>query len=575
MKKTILIIAASIFLFISGCTKGGFRLDTTVMEAKNTATRFTITVPTAPTLPLAPTGIPTRIYSVSSYGPNPNDGVDDRPAIQSAIDALQTAGGGTLQFPAGTYDISINPNSDPTYKFAFDFRTYSKIKLAPVNGASVTLKLKNNQGDYATIFNLQNSSDILLTNLIFDQNGLNNQIPFSRILDPSTGAPSSEGGSVADYATRKILDFSAASRFKVTNCTFNNVMGVWVIVDFTGADATITYNSFNNVGGATHDYDVSVVYSDCDRALVDHNTITARNEATRGARTAIETHGNDQTISNNTINKMAVGVNVTGGTDLGSTTVSRQSYTGNIMNNVYNGFEFWTNKPLNSVLIDNNKVYIDLDPFIYASPSLPGFVAGQYAAPFGIGIKDWYSAVTTVKISNNTFSFNNLSTNLQEVNFSAGTYAAGISLAPVDFAFTTVSIANLTVTGNSVLNSLSAGFYSTVSLNSALIDSNSFMNPGLEGFYSGPTRYSDAYWDAFTSQYQSGVYCRSKQNSKVQGVVISKNTVNDSFTPPDPDIVEFGAVGATTTLGTGCSISGTVVNGASGAVVQSKGTGWN
>ena len=46
------------------------------------------------------------ITSVKNYGAKGNGIADDTSAIQSAITAIQTAGGGQLSFPAGTYNIS-------------------------------------------------------------------------------------------------------------------------------------------------------------------------------------------------------------------------------------------------------------------------------------------------------------------------------------------------------------------------------------------------------------------------------------------------------------------------------------
>ncbi|MDG0810503.1 right-handed parallel beta-helix repeat-containing protein [Cohnella rhizosphaerae] len=44
--------------------------------------------------------------SIATYGAIPDDGLDDRAAIQAALDAADGSGGGTVLVPAGTYDIS-------------------------------------------------------------------------------------------------------------------------------------------------------------------------------------------------------------------------------------------------------------------------------------------------------------------------------------------------------------------------------------------------------------------------------------------------------------------------------------
>lgn len=73
------------------------------------------------------------------------------------------------------------------------------------------------------------------------------------------------------------------------------------------------------------------------------------------------------------------------------------------MTNVYNGFEFWTYEPLTKVIVDNNKVTLNVDGFFYTG--LPIFAAGEYAATFCIGINEWGKAVTRLKITTNTFNF--------------------------------------------------------------------------------------------------------------------------------------------------------------------------
>jgi hypothetical protein len=566
MKKLISILLSAMLLFAMGCDK--IHLQPVEKQklasddvVANSIAGLAVLTPTAPTLPTGPT-IPSRVYNVSSYGAVPNDGVDDRAKIQNAVDALTAAGGGTLEFPSGTYNITINPATGQ-YKYAISLEA-GKIRLRPQSGATVNLKLNNSQGAYYTIFNVQNAIDVDLENLTIDQNGLNNQIPLSEI----TGG---DGGVIDGVGPRQILALSGAIRFKVNNCIFDNVMGVWVIFNSTGADGTITNNTMMNVGGGNYDYDVSVVYTDCDRALVDNNQIVGRATGAKGTRTAFETHGNDQTISNNHIFNMAVGVNVVGDTQKpGATSVSRHSYTGNKMVDVYEGFVFWTYAgfSFNDLVIQNSDITLDVDGWYFAG--LQVFVAGQFQAPYGIGLRDWSGAVKKLKIADNLIKFSNYARAVVAPDFSSCTYAAGICLSTVNT--TTVSISNLTCTGNTVNDAISAGYYSFVTINSALVSGNTFNNPGRGGVYSGPARYTDTYWDPYSNNHQSGVYVRTKQNSRASSFTISNNITNDSVSP---DVVKFGANARATVSNTSCFVTGNTVTGASGAVVQYKGTGWN
>ena len=51
--------------------------------------------------PAVPAG--TQVYSVRAYGATGDGKTVDTAAINKAIDAAATAGGGTVEFPAGTY----------------------------------------------------------------------------------------------------------------------------------------------------------------------------------------------------------------------------------------------------------------------------------------------------------------------------------------------------------------------------------------------------------------------------------------------------------------------------------------
>lgn len=51
------------------------------------------------------------IYNVIDYGAIPNDNKDDTKAIQAAVEAAGTAGGGVVLFPAGRFDVNSNPEA--------------------------------------------------------------------------------------------------------------------------------------------------------------------------------------------------------------------------------------------------------------------------------------------------------------------------------------------------------------------------------------------------------------------------------------------------------------------------------
>lgn len=556
------------FVFV-GCKKDKSLIATFKLppSEKNKTMSLSVPDPHTPAPPLAPV-IPTRTFSATNYGVTPNDNRDDRLALQRAINALRDAGGGTLQFPAGNYILTIDPQSGE-YKQAIQL--YSNIRLAAQPGAIVNIKLSNGQGPYYTIFNSQSTENVSIENLKFDQNGLNNKILVSEM--------DYDGGAVETGSLRQIFAFSGAKRFKVHGCTFDNVLGVWVIFN-AGADgssdATITNNICKNVGGNNFDFDVSVIYTDCDRALVSGNRVTGRFTGAKGARTAFEIHGSDQNVTQNIIDKMLVGINIVGhkqATETDPTSiVNRQSFTFNTMTNVYNGFQFWTyqEQGFADILVANNNVTLVVDDFL--NKGLPLFAAGQYAAVFGIGIKDWGSPITRVRIHKNTFSFTNFGSILQDSEFAAATYSAGISLATLND--NKIGINDLKVTENTVVSPLSSGFYSLINLNRANVSSNTFQDPGLMAYYTGGPQPNDPYWDNFTTSHQSGVYVWSKDGSTVKSVTISNNITKN--TTEAPGIVKFGAVGKATTSDPNSKLLGnTITGGAPGAIAQVRGPGWN
>lgn len=551
----------------------GYKKDTSkplpFAKNKNKTMSLSVPEPASPAAPLAPV-IPARIHNVRNYNALPNDNGDDRVNIQRAINALRDAGGGTLQFPAGTYNLTIDPQSGE-YKQAIQL--YSKIRLAPQPGAIVNLKLSNNQGPYYAIFNAQGTEHTSIESLKFDQNGLNNKISLSEM--------DYAGGLVELGSVRQILAFSGAKRFKIHGCTFDNVLGVWVIFN-AGADgssdATITNNVCKNVGGNDFDFDVSVIYTDCDRALVSGNSVTGRFTGAKGARTAFEIHGSDQNVTGNTIDKMLVGINIVGHKQATETdpnsVVNRQSYTLNKMTNVYNGFQFWTYKEQNfsDITVANNNITLVVDNFF--NKGLPLFAAGQYAPVFGIGIKDWATTnpISRVKIHKNTILFTNFGSILEDPAFDAASYSAGISLATLND--NKVGISDLIVTKNTVVSSLSSGFYSLIHLNRAKISANTFQDPGLMAYYTGGPQPNDPYWDNFTTSHQSGVYVWSKDGSTVSSVTISSNITNN--TAEAPCIVKFGSIGEATTDDTNSKLlRNTVTGGGSGTIAERRGTGWN
>lgn len=80
-------------------------------------------------------------YDVTDYGAVGNGVTDDLAAIHAAIAAADTAGGGTVYFPSGTYLVSNTVDFDAT-----------DVNLSGYNATNATIKLNNGTGNRATLF---------------------------------------------------------------------------------------------------------------------------------------------------------------------------------------------------------------------------------------------------------------------------------------------------------------------------------------------------------------------------------------------------------------------------------------
>jgi hypothetical protein len=96
------------------------------------------------------------VINVRTYGAIPNDSADDSLAIRKAIDAAPD--GSTIYFPKGIYLVSNVP---------INYR--SGLKLM---GDGSTLSILRHHGRYAPIFMSTGATDMLVTKLGFDTNGV-------------------------------------------------------------------------------------------------------------------------------------------------------------------------------------------------------------------------------------------------------------------------------------------------------------------------------------------------------------------------------------------------------------------
>ena len=299
---------------------------------------------------------------VTYGGAIPNDLSDDRTAIQKTIDAVHAGGGGTVTIPAGTFLLSTVPDASPIQVIALNI--YSNIILKGTGVGSI-LKLKDNNGNYDAILGTTPSWNIVdnfrMHDLTIDANGANNLVT----------AQLASMEAMSQNGHRSCLRIYKGKNIQVENCTFTNIKGVWGLV-FNGylEHVKVHNNIFKNIGDAKVDWDHSTIYTNGDDFTITNNRITSLHGAgTLGARTAIEIHGSNQVISDNIIDGMTYGVNVTGESRWYHS--MNQVYYQNTFKNVMCGFAFWSevngienrsvDYGLENVLVEDNLIEVDPD----------------------------------------------------------------------------------------------------------------------------------------------------------------------------------------------------------------------
>lgn len=99
-----------------------------------------------------------QVFDVKDYGALGNDSTDDTTAIQAALNACNSAGGGTVFFPKGTY--ITNPN--------IGLIVYSNTIIR--GGGSSTIKVKNATNLDGNLLRIENRTNVKVENLILDGN---------------------------------------------------------------------------------------------------------------------------------------------------------------------------------------------------------------------------------------------------------------------------------------------------------------------------------------------------------------------------------------------------------------------
>jgi hypothetical protein len=513
--------------------------------------------------PAAPR-IPNITVKLNDFGAIPNDGKDDTLAIQKAIDSLEVSGGSVL-FAPGQFDVSIQRGGPRLLAL----KLHSKLRLAaldPIKGASI--RLANAQGNYESIMATADFpvplEDFALQNLRIDANGENNPVK------PRSASDFSETNDFANALPRHALRVFVGARIQVNHCAFSGSITPNTITLNGGnqdlvSDVEILGSNFQ-VGGGTVDFDHSTIYTTGPRMRIAGNTFASQNgPGTRGARTAIEIHGDDQSIIDNRISGLSAGINVTGY----ASHSRRQVYARNRIDGANIGFLIWSGYDLASsadkqagapmledVLIEGNDVKINSDDWIKSG--LVGLDGGSSAVALWPNNN---APIRGLSIINNRLEF---------VRAGSKTYqhdhlSNGVTLWNYEIA--NLELKAVTISGNRIINAPGAGIWTTSFITGE--GQNSIRNNLIENpARSLELRYPEA--EATRSGIAVGALTESKQNMPVQtkNLLIEGNTIRVTAKPD----IAFGVNVASGCMGN-CVVGPNTLF-ANNANASKLGTGW-
>ncbi len=477
--------------------------------------------------------------SVKDFGAKGDGKTDDRKAIQAAVDAVNKAGGGIVNFPEGVYLLTA-PNKGT---WEPQVRLCSNMRLQGVGMHKSVIKVADNQGAYDAILAGQGLHDFSMLDLGMDANGSTNPVITTADAVPSP-------------YLHTPLYLPGARNIAVQRCRFTNLSGVWALYASGRAENMVIDSClFDNVGGYTrNDWDHSCIridgYGPC---VVSNNIMTSRFGAgTSGARTAVEIHGSNHKFTNNLITGFRYGINVCSGGDGKTTEPSvHQYYIENKLVNVGCGFAIWgiDNRKFDDLVFERNDVTIDITGW-----------KEHYPEFYGIGIVSYRGTPPPMQVENMRIADNYIT----YINSEGGTTRS--SGMRFDFAVFTDrwsenpsgQMTNVRILRNTISGAYASGIDLNCVAKNVEIAENTITDPA-----------------------QGMSHKELKSAIRLRGSVGNVRIVNNVFYTQQPKAIAYGLYDAAKSLG-GCVQARNSVSGTSSAGVPvyfahpaRKGSEWN
>jgi hypothetical protein len=325
--------------------------------------------------------------SLRQFGATGNGTSDDMTAVVTAFSRVCASGGGTIYVPSGVFIIDPGSSSIPVCSHLV------------VSGPG-TFKVKANSGNYRYIFAppsmMDAVTDLTFTGITIDQNTFSNNTGTIRVGDNATLQHVWQifGGSNLHFEDMRLF----VSGVNPIDVNGPGISGIYISRNYIVFQKRPGQPEFDNSSIYIHGTDYHVTDN------------TFRSTLADAAVTAIEVHEGSGSVTGNTIDSFAFGMNLV---DLHGATVS-----GNSLRNAAYGLALWSLTGMDSVVLQGNTV--SLNQVTRNAPSAWGI-----ATSYNLGINGDFS---NLQISGNIITFERESsarTTANNVNYGIGLQALG------------------------------------------------------------------------------------------------------------------------------------------------------